>query len=77
MKPDWNPAPRMDPRTLADLEAAAIAAQRLWPDALGELVATTLRDIADFGYQIGGDAQARRLVARVQDEQRRRDKAAA
>jgi hypothetical protein len=79
MKPGWNPAPRMDPRTRTDLEAAAITAERLWPDGdvIGELIAKTLRDVTEFGYQIGGESLARRLAARVQDEQRRRDRAAA
>lgn len=77
MNPDWNPAPRMDAHTRAELDAAALTAQRLWPDVLGELIANTLRDIAEFGYRVGGDSQARRLIARIQDEQRRRDREAA
>ncbi|PVZ03914.1 hypothetical protein [Actinomycetospora cinnamomea] len=47
------------------LRAAAHHARRVYPGALGELVARELRAYADFGCRLGDDALAARLATQV------------
>ena len=48
--------------------AAALRARRLYPRALGELVARELTAYADFGYYLGHDTLITRLAAEVLDD---------
>jgi hypothetical protein len=45
--------------------AAAHHARRVYPEALGELVARELQDAAEFGYGPGNEGLAARLAAQV------------
>lgn len=47
------------------LRAAAHHARRVYPGALGELVARELREQADFGRELAGDGLAARLASEV------------
>lgn len=58
---DVRPA-TMDMHERARFEAAAVAAKRRLPGAIGELVATELLWWARFGYRLAAEGPARRAV---------------
>jgi hypothetical protein len=66
----------MPPDEKAKMTLAAFAVTELFPNAIGELVARELQWWANLGYQLDQSGLARRVVAAVEDEQRKRRQAA-
>lgn len=76
-KPEVNPPPRMERADTDRYRRYAVLAERLFPDAIGKLIAKELNDTAQFGYRVGLDAEANRLCVALDNQQRERDRRAA
>lgn len=58
-------APALQQHERSRMRTAAVHARRLYPGALGELVARELTAYADFGYRFTGDALIPRLASEI------------
>jgi hypothetical protein len=76
-KPEVNPPPRMERADADRYKVFARLATELFPNGIGELCARELNATAEFGYRLGTDALANRVVAGLQDEQRKQVQRAA